>query len=120
MKVLCLKLTTGEDLICKISSNILTEGQLFNTKPYSVPKGQVTLEDVLVLSVQQVSPTQTGMMLIPWQLGDYEAPVTADLSSFVIAIYAPTVQVEEAYLKQTSKLALPSHSGKIAVPGIKM
>lgn len=121
-KLICIKLTTGEDLIARVTpeeSVMITETIASNhfegNGPWSIPSGEVTLEGVFVLSIQQVAKDQVGMALIPWLLGDHAAKVKIDLIRHAVSVYPPQAQVEDGYIAQTSKIAVVK-----SMPGLKM
>lgn len=110
-KVVCLKLTTGEDLIAKITldPNLQNEDP-FSGSVWSLPKGESVLEDIRVMTVQPVSPGQMGMALIPWALGDHEAKLKVDLTKHAAGIYPARKEIEDSYIQQTSSLTIPKSS----------
>ena len=110
LQIICIKLTSGEDLIARIKSMPLTAADPFATAPYSIPQGEVVLEQVRVISLQPVSRTEMGISLIPYLLADYDAPVRIDLVRHAVAVYKASTSLENSYLQQTSPLELGAKS----------
>lgn len=103
-EVICLKLTTGEDIIARVQ-----EGQMVSDSPK-----EYLLEDVHVISLQQVGPGQVGMSLIPYLLGDHTAKIAIN-GAHVITAYPPAGQIRDGYLEKTSTIKIAR-----AVPDTKI
>jgi hypothetical protein len=95
MRIVVLKLITGEEVIAKQSDEKCQDGHIF-IKPRTF----------------QIVQDQTGNVragLIPWIMSDPDAEVLIK-DSAIIAMIDATKQIEDSYLQQTSSLDL---SGKL-------
>jgi len=117
MKVICIKMNSGEDLIARLANQALlvSKPDPFADEPWEIPAGSVVLENVRVISLQPISKTEMGVSLIPYLLADVDAPFRVDLNKVAVGIYKPGVDLEESYLRQTSPIAVAPSAPKIAL-----
>ena len=101
MKILGMKLVTGEEIIANVDSDSST---LKIAKPR-------------VLHVVQVAPGELGMRLVPWLYSAPDITTTLDPTDVVGAPWEPETQVQEAYLRQTSEIDLSTVGSKQIVTG---
>lgn len=102
MNIICLKLTTGEDLIAKIENNV----ELLNEElRVSNKSSGYLLSDVHIINLVQVAPNQVGMNLIPYFIGNPESKVTID-SNHVIATYKPNDDIKDGFVQKTSPIEI--------------
>lgn len=97
MKIICVKLTTGEDIIGRLESTTLTEdvGSL---------SGTVTLSQTRVISLQEVPGGRMAMALLPYLMGNHDSQVTLDLDKHAICTYSAIDPIEQSYIQQTSPI----------------
>jgi hypothetical protein len=116
MQIIGIKLSSGEEIIGKIkyansTSQGLTAQEVFEGKPV-VDDGKlpdsVILEDVRQIHLQQVGPQQMGLGLAPWALGNQEASFQINIKQHALTVYTPSPEIEQAYIQQTSKIAIAS------------
>jgi len=112
MNIVCIKLTTGEDIIGRVVNQMMTEKEL----PVG---GKVTLSQVRVISLQEI-PTPQGprmaMALLPFLMGNHDADITIDLDSRSICTYTAVEPIETSYIQQTSPIDTTTAKPKIAMP----
>lgn len=113
MKVICIKMNSGEDLIARLTTETLTGNDPFATEPWAMPQGEVVLESIRVISLQPISRTEMGVTLVPYLLADADAPFKMDLSKVAVGIYKGGADLEESYLRQTSPLQVAPAAPKI-------
>lgn len=110
MTILCIKLKTGEDIIAKIGTQLLTEDLISGDNP-EISKGKVTLSNVLAITIQEMlgpnNQPQMAMALVPFLYGNYNAEMIVDLSDIAMGVYAPQSNVLDNYVRETSPLDLP-------------
>ena len=124
MKVICIKLSSGEELIAKykVPVSMLTETYESALFPdgqdiFDIPKKDFDCEDVRIVSLQQVGNNQIGIVFIPWAVGNPDGMLRIN-HEHVSAVYTATGELEKGYLSQTSEIALPgTSSGK---PSLKI
>jgi len=111
MKIICIKLTTGEDIIAKATESplssvginlddLLQEGQPLKSLA-------VVLTDTRVVGFH---PLGKGLAIMPWTLGNQDVKLSVDLKDIAIAVYAPDPELEKIYMQQTTSIALASPS----------
>jgi hypothetical protein len=113
MKVICIKMNSGEDLIARLVAYNLTEADPLAVEPWSLPQGEVTLESIRAISLQPISRSEMGVSLIPYLLADADAPFKVDLARVAVGIYKGGYDLEESYLRQTSPLQVAPSAPKI-------
>jgi hypothetical protein len=93
MRLVLLKLNTGEEIIARVSDDLENENA-------------IVVEAPRTLTVHQ-SPTgemQVGMM--PWILGNVDGTVRINTDHIVGTVTPIPEQLEKGYLSQTSKIEL--------------
>ena len=125
MKVICARLTTGEEVIAKVttSPNLLTSANA-GTDPFSgdvwdIPAGVVMLEDARIVAMQQVPGRGVGISFIPFALANPTSKIKIDLSKHAMAVYPPEQNLERAYIGENSQIQLATES-TAAAAGIKL
>jgi hypothetical protein len=112
MKIICARLTTGEEIIGKIvTSPYLLTGANNGVDPFSgdawdIPPGIVILEDVRIVAIQQVPGRGVGISFIPYSLANPEAKVKISLEKYAMSVYPPETNLERAYVGENSQIAL--------------
>lgn len=91
MKVLSLKLLSGEELVARVVEQTATE---------------FTVDSPQVLQFQQKGNGQLGLAFVPWTLSNPEASDIKIPTAMVMASFVPSPTVEKQYLAQTSRIAL--------------
>lgn len=105
MNIICLKLTTGEDLIARCADTV-DPVWLMETGLHHREQEQIfELEDVHVINLQQVAPNQVGLTLIPYLLGDQKAKVKIN-AIHVITTYKPNSDIENGFITKTSNIQI--------------
>lgn len=110
MKVICIKMNSGEDLIARMTTETLMGADPFGVEPWAMPAGEVVLENIRVVSLQPISRTEMGVSLIPYLLADVDAPFKVTLEKVAVGIYKPGSDLERSYMAQTSPLDIPPPS----------
>jgi hypothetical protein len=109
MKVVCVRLTSGEEIIGRIveEKTILTDvtSQFYDNGPWK-PTGYVTLEQVRGITAQQIGKNEMGIAFFPWSLGNTDGVFPINLDACAAAVYPPEHNIEVGYLQQTSKIQL--------------
>lgn len=125
MKVICARLTTGEEVIAKVttSPNLLTSANA-GTDPFSgdvwdIPAGVVMLEDARIVAMQQVPGRGVGISFIPFALANPTSKIKIDLSKHAMAVYPPEQNLERAYIGENSQIQLATEA-TAAAAGIKL
>ena len=122
-KIIGIKLTTGEDLIAKVEfSQHAANLSVDDTEAldsFKIPRNNVTLSDVRVISLQPVGQGQMGLALIPWLIGDHEATIDVDLSKHAVGIYKVRDEISDSYSRETSILDIPEPK-KLSTPTLVM
>lgn len=118
--IICIKLITGEELIAKITDP--AEVLLGTHKPAEEAfkddgktttwhvQGSYVLEDILSIAVQPTNSGAMALALIPWMMGNHEAPMLLNFDRHVMCVFAPRKEVTNAYLTQTSGISLATTS----------
>lgn len=121
MKVVCIKMTSGEEIIGILVDklNSMLSGSSQSSKysgdgPWE-PRGSICLERIRGITAQQVSKNEMGVVFFPWSLGNTDGVHEFMLDNCACSIYSPESNIEMGYIKQTSKLEIV-HS----IPNIKM
>lgn len=103
MNITCLKLITGEEVIAKIKSTVLVEGAVALT-------GTLTLQDARTIApIQDQQGRIGGIALVPFTIGNNEAEIDINFDRWVVATYQPQKDLADAYLQQTTKIALATN-----------
>lgn len=110
METLCIRLTSGEEIIGKIDQE---ETTIDTTTTSIMPKGVVTLGTVRGITFQQVGQNQLGIAFIPFAIANSDAKMTFILENCAAVVYPPSADLERGYLEQTSGISL-------ARPGIQL
>ena len=125
MKIICARLTTGEEIIGKVvtSPNLLTSANA-GTDPFSgdvwdLPAGPVMLEDARVVTLQQVPGRGVGISFIPFAMSNPTGKIKIDLSKHAMAVYPPEQNLERAYIGENSQIQLATEA-TAAAAGIKL
>jgi hypothetical protein len=121
-EVIGIKLSSGEEIIGKITTvstsnltaQILFEQQsgtqktseIFNPATGNKLPETVSIYDVRLVYMQQVSATQMGMGLSPWIYGNQEGEFQINLKQHALTVYRPSKDVESAYMEHTSPITL--------------
>lgn len=128
MKVICIKLSSGEEVIARLVSNgpqtLMGTSLQVRQSPFEGPEPwqvgeDLIVEKVRVIGVHQVSPTQMGVGLTPWAIGNTDGTfrITA---SHVTAVYTAITALEESYLQETSEIALGTKASILSAPNTRM
>jgi len=118
MKVICIRLTSGEEVIAKLEEKLMGGDQFTSPGPWS-PQGEVTINTVRGVTFQPVGQNQMGIAFVPWTIGNIDGSQIINLGVSAVSIYEPTADLERGYLEQTSGIQLSGTSG-LAKPGLKM
>lgn len=125
MTVICARLATGEEIIAKVitSPNILTSGNNsvdpFSGDVWDIPAGNVILEDVRIVSIQEVPGRGMGISFIPYSLANPEAKVKLNLEKHAMSVYPAEPNLERAYIGENSKIQLATEASA-AAQGIRL
>lgn len=111
MKVICVRLNSGEEIIGKVVETVSTS----DTIDMEIPKGKLTLTTVRGITFQPVGKNQIGIAFIPFAVGNDSANMTFILENCAQTIFAPSREIERGYLEQTSGITLAA-----ATPGISI
>lgn len=115
MKIICARLVTGEEIIGKL---VTPTSQLIGGSPqvepfqgdtWEIPQdstGNVVLEDVRIVAIQEVPGRGVGISFIPYTLANPEAKVWIDLRKHAMSVFPPERNLERAYIGENSKIAL--------------
>lgn len=120
MKVICIRFTSGEEIIAKLEDTQVLTGtpsQFESAGPWE-PVGKITIGTVRGITFQPVGPNQVGIAFVPWSVGNVDVKVTIQLENCAVAVYEPSSDLERGYLEQTSGIALGGNS--TSRPGIKL
>lgn len=107
-KVVLMKLTTGEEVIARVSTNFV-DGV--------IPDSTVTVESVRAIMMQPTQTGEVGIALIPWMAGAGDKTITIKDEHIVAQITDIPKQLEDAYLEQTSGLQFANSTTGINIPG---
>lgn len=125
MTVICARLATGEEIIGKVvtSSNMLISGN-HSVDPFSgdcwdIPAGNVIMEDVRIVAIQEVPGRGMGISFIPYSLANPEAKVRISLEKHAMSVYPPEPNLERAYIGENSKIQIATESSA-AAQGIRL
>lgn len=117
MKVICIKFTSAEEIICRVvESGLIPADSSFEGEGPWLPKGTVKVEKIRTITFQPVGQNQIGIAFVPWSIGSTDGEVIIDLEQHAVAVYKPDTEIENGYLQQTSKLDLSGSSR----PNIKL
>lgn len=112
MNVVVIKLSSGEEIIARtVSQNSLlvekndAPSEYDQAGPWALPTKDLTLEDIRIITIQQVAPGQVGIGFVPWAVGNPDGKITIRANT-VAAIYPARKELEDGYLGQTSGLAI--------------
>lgn len=105
MKIVCLKLITGEDIIGRLSPSMMSLTEDVNSL-----SGKITLSQTRVISLQELPGGRMAMALLPFVMGNHDADVTIDLDTKVFFTYTAIAPIEDSYIQQTSPVDLSSKS----------
>jgi hypothetical protein len=111
MKVVCIRLASGEEVISRIvetASTLLTgnsSNRFEGNGPWE-PTGSVTIEHVRGITAQQIGKNEMGIAFFPWSLGNTNGQFTINLDNSAVAIYPAEIDLEQGYLEQTSKIQI--------------
>ena len=125
MTVICARLATGEEIIAKVitSPNILTSGNNsvdpFSGDVWDIPPGNIILEDVRIVSIQEVPGRGMGISFIPYSLANPEAKVKLNLEKHAMSVYPAESNLERAYIGENSKIQLATEASA-AAQGIRL
>lgn len=125
MTVICARLATGEEIIAKVitSPNILTSGNNsvdpFSGDVWDIPPGNIILEDVRIVSIQEVPGRGMGISFIPYSLANPEAKVKLNLEKHAMSVYPAEPNLERAYIGENSKIQLATEASA-AAQGIRL
>lgn len=111
MKVICIKLSSGEEIIGRfVESQFLTSASaLFDpaTTPWDVPKTDITVEKVSAIGIHPMGNGQMGVGLTPWSIGNQDATFTIK-AEHITAVYPAIKDLEDSYVKQTTGIQIAS------------
>lgn len=125
MKVICARLTTGEEVIAKVvtSPNLLTSANAgtdpFSGEVWDIPAGVVMLEDARIVAMQQVPGRGVGISFIPFALANPTGKIKIDLNKHAMSVYPPEQNLERAYIGENSQIQLATEA-TAAAAGIKL
>ena len=127
MKIVCLKLSSGEELIARIvegpqmlfGSSVAAPDPFAGDGPYTVPVQDILIEKANILGVHQVSPGQVGVGFSPWAIGDQDGKFLLN-RDHVTAIYSPVKELEDAFLQQVTGIQLAKHTPTFKAPLTRM
>lgn len=108
MNLICIKMKTGEDVIARVKETYNSDITPLSETPPRMPKGDVVLENPCVISLQEVPGGRMALALLPYLMGDHEADFAVDLHHAAVGVYKARAEIEDSYIKQTSKLDLTS------------
>ena len=120
MKVLCIRLNSGEEILGRVveKSVLLTGSSSVSPFDGNGPfeaTGKVTLEKVRGITAQPINKNEMAIAFFPWALGNQDGEFTFILDNCSSAVYSAEKAVEDGYLEQTSSIQLARGN-----PGIKI
>ena len=115
MKVICIRLTSGEEVIGKLVEGFLSETNNFDGAGPWEPSGNVVLGTVRGVTFQPMGKNQVGIAFIPFAIGNTDADLLFKLDNCAVAVYPPSADLEKGYLEQTTGISLAA-----ARPGIQL
>lgn len=124
MKVICIRLITGEEVIGKyVESGIklADSPQIFTGDVWHIPTGaqaNVVIEDPRVINMMQTQQG-IGISFIPYCLGNQDVKVTINLERHALSVYAPHPDLERSYIGDTSSIQVANEAG-LRAAGIKI
>ena len=125
MTVICARLATGEEIIAKVitSPNLLISGNNsvdpFSGDVWDIPPGNIILEVVRIVSIQEVPGRGMGISFIPYSLANPEAKVKLNLEKHAMSVYPAEANLERAYIGENSKIQLATEASA-AAQGIRL
>jgi hypothetical protein len=113
MKVVCVRLTSGEEIIGKFVEGHFKNTNLLNDQDWDAT-GTIVLEKVLGVSVQQVGPKQLAIAFMPFAIaGNDKQSHVINLDNCAVSVYPPATNIESDYISQTSGIQLAKPSNMI-------
>jgi hypothetical protein len=108
MKVICAKLTSGEEIIAKFVPKVSLTGTQ-NSMPTheQLLEMVVTLEDVRQVVLQPMAGGRVGIEFMPWAIAASTTGTmqhTIDFAKHAMAVYDCRTELEQAYTQQTSTI----------------
>jgi hypothetical protein len=100
-KVICIKFTSGEEVIARVSRQSLSESD--------GGAAGLTIEKVRTLALQPVGNGNFSIAYMPWVVGDVDGTFDIRPTS-IITTYPPDSSIEKDYLEQTTGIAMSSSS----------
>lgn len=94
MKLICVKLVTGEEIIARLGPEVLEKDDYIN------------VEKPRRLVIAQTGPNQMGLQMIPWIIIDPNGTYPIHTSHIVTPVYNIPSDVEKSYIQQTSDLVI--------------
>ena len=127
MNVICIKLSSGEELIARVAqqSTTLYGSSIQTPQPYvpgqtwPLPEQDLVVESAMILGVHQVAQNQAGITFSPWAIGNQDGAICIN-RQHVTAIYQPVKELEEGFISQTTGIAMPSNSSVFKSPATRM
>ena len=113
MKILCIKLNSGEEIVGRVSNNFNTSQQFLQDGTLFEAKGKVVLEKVRVITIQPLGNNQIGVGFVPWSMGNVDGMQLFTLENCASSVYNPSKDIEDGYIQQTSDI-------QIAKPGLTL
>lgn len=113
--VVCLKLTSGEELIAKLADDqsISPDGTEVLTVSKMFPEDKkasnlVRISEPLVVGMQPVGKNQIGVGFMPWAIGNTGTNVVFSIrmEALVCVPYIASLDLERGYLQQVSGIDL--------------
>lgn len=121
-EVIGIKLSTGEEIIGKLTtvstSNLSAQNlfeqqtgtskgsEIFNPTTGNKLPDAISIYDVRLIYMQQVSATQVSMGLTTWVYGNQDGEFQINLKQHALTVYRPSKDVESAYMEHTSPITL--------------
>lgn len=92
MNVICIKLSNGDELIGR------------NVERLEVTDA-LCIKDVFSIGLQQVSPREVAVGMMPWLVGNPGAEVPINFSH-IVTTYEPAGELRDKYIQQTTGIQL--------------
>lgn len=119
MKVICLKLASGEELIAQVHESSMLAGndetQYADGAVWDLPKSDLILSHVKIITIQPAGQGQVGIGFVPWAVGNPDGKIKIRAEE-VACVYQPRIELEKGFLSQTSGIQIAG-SGSL-MPGM--